>query len=92
MECVMGNLFGNGKQHGMTTVQGPLLAVLRQWPQEPIPSVHLNEPEGGGAELVVHDQSSTWDAMESYFECITTCSLEDGECVTRCVEELREKA
>jgi hypothetical protein len=30
--------------------------------------------------------------METYFECITTCSLEDGECVTRCVEELREKA
>jgi len=30
------------------------------------------------------------EAMEVYFECITTCSLEDGECVTRCVEELRE--
>jgi hypothetical protein len=26
-----------------------------------------------------------------YFECITTCSLEDGECVTRCVEALRER-
>lgn len=35
---------------------------------------------------------NTWDAMEVYFECITTCSLEDGECVTRCVEELRERA
>jgi hypothetical protein len=34
-----------------------------------------------------HDQ--TWDAMETYFECITTCSLEDGECITRCVEQLR---
>ncbi|MEA5415811.1 hypothetical protein [Synechococcus sp. BA-132 BA5] len=33
----------------------------------------------------------TSDAMEVYFECITTCSLEDGECVTRCVEELRER-
>ncbi|MFM7393963.1 MAG: hypothetical protein ACKO22_06290 [Cyanobium sp.] len=31
-----------------------------------------------------------WDAVEMYFECITTCSLEDGECVTRCVEALRE--
>ena len=31
-----------------------------------------------------------WDAVETYFECITTCSLEDGECVTRCVEALRE--
>jgi len=39
-----------------------------------------------------HQQPSTWDAMETYFECITTCSLEDGECVTRCVEQLRETA
>jgi hypothetical protein len=30
------------------------------------------------------------DAMDTYFECITTCSLEDGECVTRCVEQLRD--
>ena len=28
--------------------------------------------------------------METYFECITTCSLDDGACVTRCVEQLRE--
>lgn len=34
--------------------------------------------------------AETLDAAESYFECITTCSLEDGECVTRCVELLRE--
>ncbi len=32
----------------------------------------------------------TWDAVETYFECITTCSLDDGECITRCVEELRD--
>lgn len=36
-------------------------------------------------------QQSTSDAMETYFSCITTCSLDDGECVTRCVEELREQ-
>lgn len=30
------------------------------------------------------------DALEAYFECITTCSLDDGACVTRCVEQLRE--
>ena len=30
-------------------------------------------------------------AMDAYFECITTCSLDDGECVTRCVEELRSQ-
>ncbi|MCP9849872.1 hypothetical protein [Cyanobium sp. Morenito 9A2] len=32
----------------------------------------------------------TREAAETYFECITTCSLDDGECVTRCVEQLRE--
>lgn len=37
------------------------------------------------------ETASTSEAMEVYFECITTCSLEDGECVTRCVEELRER-
>ena len=39
-----------------------------------------------------HQHAETWDAMETYFECITTCSLEDGECVTRCVEQLRQTA
>ncbi|MEB3185004.1 MAG: hypothetical protein VKM97_03875 [Cyanobacteriota bacterium] len=34
-------------------------------------------------------QAST-DPVEAYFTCITSCSLEDGECVTRCVEELRD--
>ncbi len=34
-----------------------------------------------------HEQ--TWDAVETYFQCITECSLDDGECVTRCVEDLR---
>jgi hypothetical protein len=32
------------------------------------------------------------DAVSTYFECITACSLDDGECVTRCVEVLREEA
>jgi hypothetical protein len=44
----------------------------------------------GASEGAFHHQHATRDAMETYFECITTCSLEDGECVTRCVEELRE--
>ncbi|MDM7937880.1 MAG: hypothetical protein QUV06_10515 [Cyanobium sp. CZS 48M] len=35
-----------------------------------------------------HDDSG--DSVESYFECITTCSLDDGECITQCVEQLRE--
>jgi len=32
---------------------------------------------------------NSWDAVETYFHCITECSLDDGECVTRCVEGLR---
>lgn len=36
-------------------------------------------------------RQATHDAVETYFSCITTCSLDDGECVTRCVEELREQ-
>mgnify|MGYP006275151107 CR=1 FL=1 len=37
-----------------------------------------------------HSEGQTWEAMETYFECITTCSLDDGDCVTQCVEQLRE--
>ncbi len=36
------------------------------------------------------DLTQGWDAVETYFECITTCSVDDGECITRCVEQLRE--
>jgi hypothetical protein len=36
-------------------------------------------------------QDTSFDAVETYFSCITTCSLDDGDCVTRCVEELREQ-
>ncbi|MFZ9318948.1 MAG: hypothetical protein ACO23X_09115 [Vulcanococcus sp.] len=31
------------------------------------------------------------DPVSSYFECITACSIDDGECVTHCVEVLREQ-
>ncbi len=30
------------------------------------------------------------DPVEAYFACITTCSLDDGECITVCTEELRK--
>ena len=42
-------------------------------------------PQAGGLE-----GDHGHDAVSSYFECITACSLDDGECVTRCVEVLRE--
>ena len=30
------------------------------------------------------------DPIESYFECITTCDLSDGRCISRCVEILKQ--
>jgi len=30
------------------------------------------------------------DCVETYFECITTCSLDDGECISHCTTQLRE--
>ena len=29
------------------------------------------------------------DPIESYFECIASCDLEDGNCISRCVEILK---
>jgi hypothetical protein len=49
-----------------------------------IHDVNLNSPNPAG------DHEQTWDAVETYFECITTCSLDDGECITRCVEQLKD--
>jgi hypothetical protein len=34
---------------------------------------------------------SSGDPVEAYFECITQCSLDDGECVTVCTTILREQ-
>ena len=30
------------------------------------------------------------DPIESYFECITTCDIKDGVCISRCVEILKQ--
>ena len=30
------------------------------------------------------------DPIESYFECITTCDIRDGTCISECVEILKE--
>ena len=29
------------------------------------------------------------DPNESYFECITSCDIRDGRCISRCVEILK---
>ena len=30
------------------------------------------------------------DPIESYFECISTCDIKDGICISRCVEILKQ--
>ena len=35
-------------------------------------------------------QSQVSDPIESYFECITTCDMRDGRCISRCVEILKQ--
>ena len=38
-----------------------------------------------------HDiQSQIYDPIESYFECISTCDVKDGNCISRCVEILKK--
>ena len=43
------------------------------------------------APALLGNPSPSGDAMETYFTCITTCSLDDGGCITQCVEEFRER-
>ena len=30
------------------------------------------------------------DPIESYFECISSCDMKDGKCISMCVEILKE--
>ena len=30
------------------------------------------------------------DPIESYFECISSCDIRDGRCISRCVEILKQ--
>ena len=30
------------------------------------------------------------DPIDSYFECITTCDMSDGRCISSCVEILKQ--
>ena len=38
--------------------------------------------------IISPDQNAEIDSINSYFECITECSIVDGhqECITRCLE------
>ena len=35
------------------------------------------------------NQTHFADPIESYFECISTCDVRDGNCISRCVEILK---
>lgn len=39
----------------------------------------------------LQDFDPSGDPVEAYFECITQCSLDDGECVTVCTTILRDQ-
>ena len=30
------------------------------------------------------------DPVENYFECISSCDISDGQCISRCVEILKD--
>ena len=30
------------------------------------------------------------DPIDNYFECITTCDIRDGKCISECVEILKQ--
>ena len=43
----------------------------------------MAEPNGSSGTAPL---SERWAAVDDYFVCITECSLDDGTCVTRCME------
>ena len=34
-------------------------------------------------------QTKNFDPIESYFECISSCDIKDGTCISKCVEILK---
>ena len=57
-----------------------------------VPGPGNSEPVGGSTAPGPAPHEQTWDAVETYFQCITTCSLDDGDCITQCVEHPRTAA
>ena len=50
----------------------------------------MRSPSGQFGHNQAKDFHQDSDAVEKYFECITTCSLDDGDCITRCVDNLKD--
>ncbi len=59
-------------------------------------SGHLSNPFGAQDDHLdsgfLQNLDTAGDPVEAYFECISQCSLDDGECVTVCTTILREKS
>jgi hypothetical protein len=62
---------------------------MTNWNSTPSGSV-----SGGNTHQSFHpaEQDQGVDAVETYFECITSCSLDDAECITVCTEVLRDNS
>jgi len=52
-----------------------------------------NQLEGGASASggLQQEPPADADSVTTYFECITACSVDDGDCVTHCVEVLRDQ-
>jgi hypothetical protein len=59
-------------------------------PFTPYTQAGLGALSGIGSSEVEDGVEDGLDAVESYFECITSCSLDDAECVTVCTDKLRD--
>jgi hypothetical protein len=86
---------------GCRNVQGLVMTSLLQAPSGAVMKEEANAAEMLGSALSVmateaagffEEVNEAGDPVEAYFECITTCSLDDGECITECTEILRQGA
>ena len=39
----------------------------------------------------IEKQFQISDPIETYFECISSCDIKDGTCISRCVEILKQQ-
>ncbi len=80
METAMGDVFGSHTTFDHRT-EDPLLGA----------TFHLDPGSSRGDDGLKADvELINDDPVETYFACITTCSLDDGDCITICTEQLRE--
>jgi hypothetical protein len=63
---------------------------MTSWTQ-PTAGLSSSAHDSHAAQQVMGDEhTGNSDPVEAYFECITSCSLDDQECVTVCTTVLRD--